>query len=547
MRTSSPAAAASCARTASASRPGTVRTSRPARARSGTELMLIPPVTVPTLSVGSPRSGWVVGVEREAVEARRSPARACGSRSRRGAASSRARCARRRACRATRRPCARRTASSSSARRPGGRRVAQRAVGARERERAVAAGLLAGAQDDLEAGAAAPERRDALGRHDDRRHAALHVARAAAVQPVAVDLAAERVARPVAAAERDRVEVAGEAQRGGVAVRARPARDEARALRSAELVRDDVEARGLEAGGQDVCRPRLVARRVDRLGADELPGELDDPVAGHYFGSTCVAIAAAPRRARGRRIRAVTCSAPSPVSERTYSSWYAALVRRAAEQRPDEAAEEAERDAEIAGLSSAQRAERRARRRVRAAATPGGSSRSAPPRRPRRSGCPVTVPAVLNRGQKSASTRAGKFALAAMQKARPTSAETLNAAPPAIASTIASAPIAPRRSSRPSSSSRSLSPPRRFDDVDPDVVRDGAGRGDDEPATTARIVASATAEIEGEEDLPPVEPAPPPSDAASVGIARWPALARRLLARLPRIARAPTPTTMTMR
>ena len=52
MRTSSPAAAASCAATASASRPGTVRTSRPAFARSGTELMLIPPDTVPTFSVG---------------------------------------------------------------------------------------------------------------------------------------------------------------------------------------------------------------------------------------------------------------------------------------------------------------------------------------------------------------------------------------------------------------------------------------------------------------------------------------------------------------
>ena len=59
MRTSSPAAAASCAATASASRPGTVRTSRPAFARSGTELMLIPPDTVPTFSVGSPSSSWV--------------------------------------------------------------------------------------------------------------------------------------------------------------------------------------------------------------------------------------------------------------------------------------------------------------------------------------------------------------------------------------------------------------------------------------------------------------------------------------------------------
>src|SRR4051794_694088 len=54
---------------------------------------------------------------------------------------------------------------------------------------------------------------------------------------------------------------------------------------------------------------------------------------------------------------------------------------------------------------------------------------------------PVTAPAVLKRFQNSASTSAGKFALAAMQNARPTRAETLKPAPPAIASTIASAPI----------------------------------------------------------------------------------------------------------
>src|SRR3954452_10332608 len=54
---------------------------------------------------------------------------------------------------------------------------------------------------------------------------------------------------------------------------------------------------------------------------------------------------------------------------------------------------------------------------------------------------PATAPVVLNRGQNSARTRAGKFALAAMQNARPTSAETLNPEPPAIASTIASPPM----------------------------------------------------------------------------------------------------------
>lgn len=107
-------------------------------------------------------------------------------------------------------------------------------------------------------------------------------------------------------------------------------RDEAQTLGAAKLVRDDLEARGFQPGGEDAGRPRLVARRIDRLGADELPGELDDLGRPHYFGSTCVAIAAAPRRARGRRTLAVTCSDPSPVSERTYSSWYL----RSSEGRP---------------------------------------------------------------------------------------------------------------------------------------------------------------------------------------------------------------------
>ncbi len=100
-----------------------------------------------------------------------------------------------------------------------------------------------------------------------------------------------------------------------------PGRRATRLTRSgrAELVAAHVEARGLEAGGEEVRRPRLVARRVDRLGPDELPRELDD-AARHYF---CAATAVAPRRAGGRRCTAVpvTSSAPSPVSERTNSSW----------------------------------------------------------------------------------------------------------------------------------------------------------------------------------------------------------------------------------
>src|SRR4051794_11551097 len=75
---------------------------------------------------------------------------------------------------------------------------------------------------------------------------------------------------------------------------------------------------------------------------------------------------------------------------------------------------------------------------------------------------PATAPAVLNRGQNSARTSAGKFALAAMQNASPTSADTLKPAPPAIAMPIASAPIAVAATFATQTSSRSEDsrPPR---------------------------------------------------------------------------------------
>src|SRR6185436_15782610 len=321
---------------------------------------------------------------------------------------------------------------------------AEGAVGAGQRERAVAARLLAGAQDDLEPGAAAAERGDPLRRDHDRRRAALHVARPAAVQPVAVDLAAEGVAGPVAAAERDGVEMPGEAQRGRIAVGARPPGDEAGAVRPAELVAAHLEARGLEAGGEEVRRPRLVARRVDRVRPDELPRELDDAARIHYFGRTCVAMAVAPRRAagRGRRFVPLTPSAPSPVSDRTNSSWY---VRSVSRSRPSSVPTTQPRKPsgmqKTAGLSSA--SEPSGDGDVEAAPGHTGSlSRMSTADTATPVTIPVTAPAVLKRGQNSASTRAGKFALAAMQNARPTSAETLNPAPPAIASRIASAPTA---------------------------------------------------------------------------------------------------------
>ena len=55
---------------------------------------------------------------------------------------------------------------------------------------------------------------------------------------------------------------------------------------------------------------------------------------------------------------------------------------------------------------------------------------------------PVTAPVVLKRRQVSASSSAGKFALAATANASPTMNDTFSPAPPRIAMKIASAPIA---------------------------------------------------------------------------------------------------------
>ena len=67
------------------------------------------------------------------------------------------------------------------------------------------------------------------------------------------------------------------------------------------------------------------------------------------------------------------------------------------------------------------------------------------------------------------------------------------------------------------------------------------------PATTARIVASATAEMTARKMSPPVEPSPPPRFSASSGIARLPVGPAAFSPAWLRIARAPTPTIMTMR
>ena len=154
-----------------------------------------------------------------------------------------------------------------AAARPAARRRAQR-------QRALAAGLLTRAQHELEPRRRrAAQRRHPLGRDDDRRRPALHVARAAPEQPVAVGLAGERVDRPVRLPS-------GTVSRCPVRhsdgpVRHAPARDERRAP-GVELVRRDREPGRLQARPDQRRGLGLVAGRVDRAGRDELARELDD-------------------------------------------------------------------------------------------------------------------------------------------------------------------------------------------------------------------------------------------------------------------------------
>src|SRR5262249_30655798 len=140
------------------------------------------------------------------------------------------------------------------------------------------------------------ERGDDLRREHHRRDAALHVARAAAVQAAVPHLGPEGVARPLLARlHGDRVDVAVE-QEAPAAARAGEARGELRPAREVEARREErlaLEPRGvrlpdLDLGAgiaepvrQEGLEPRLVARRIaDRAGgrveADERGGELDE-------------------------------------------------------------------------------------------------------------------------------------------------------------------------------------------------------------------------------------------------------------------------------
>ena len=153
---------------------------------------------------------------------------------------------------------------------------------------------------------------------------------------------------------------------------------------------------------------------------------------------------------------------------------------------------------------------------------------------------PVTAPAVLNRGQLSAMSSAGKFALAATANARPTMNETFSPSPPMIAMKIAIAPIdaAAIRATWTSSCSESLPLRTMFDQMSCATAPEADST---RPATTARIVANATPAMSARNRSPPKVPSPPPSSAARVGAARLPPLPAASSPPGPRIARAPKP------
>ncbi len=158
---------------------------------------------------------------------------------------------------------------------------------------------------------------------------------------------------------------------------------------------------------------------------------------------------------------------------------------------------------------------------------------------------PVTAPDVLNLRHVSASSSAGNIALAATANARPTMNDTFRPSPPITAIEIAIAPIANAAIFATQTSSFSESVPRRtmFDHTscatapEAEITR---------PATTARIVANATAAMIARNRSPPKVPAPPPTSSASSGAARLPPVPTASVAPSPRIARAPKPSAVVM-
>jgi hypothetical protein len=146
---------------------------------------------------------------------------------------------------------------------------------------------------------------------------------------------------------------------------------------------------------------------------------------------------------------------------------------------------------------------------------------------------PVIAPVVLNRRHVSASSSAGKLALAATANARPTMNDTFSPSPPSTAMPIAITPIATAASFATHTSSFSESRPWRtmFDQMSCATAPEAEITS---PATTARIVAKATPATMARNSSPP-------SSSASNGSAKLPVEPAASSPPWPRIARAPKP------
>lgn len=143
----------------------------------------------------------------------------------------------------------------------------------REMARAPAAGLLPGRQHKGQA-AAGPGRRDGgETRRHESRHPALHVRRAAAVEP-AVAHFARGIARPGPRPERHDVEVAGEGERRETAMSPRKVREQA-GLAGRKIVPRHGEAAHLQQRREMRRAGRLAARRAHGIEPDEVEGERD--------------------------------------------------------------------------------------------------------------------------------------------------------------------------------------------------------------------------------------------------------------------------------
>ena len=318
-----------------------------------------------------------VGLEARLVDAGPARARGRAPRSRRGAASSRARSGPRvdrvephDALVGDARLVRRRLGDEHRA------GAAERAVVAGQRERALAAGLLGGAQHDLEAGVAAAERRRRARRRrrSPRRRPSCRSSRARTGGRRRSRRRTGRAstsARPSGTVSRWPVR-----HSAGASPRPGPARDEARAALARARARATSRPAASSRAPGDRRRPGLVPGRVDRVDGDELAGERDDGRA-HEPRMTCVAAAAAaPARAGGaasRRSRARRRGRSRRA--RTARGNVRSLPRSLLSTVPSQQPRKPSGIVKIAGLSRPSEPERRARCRCRRRATPARSAR----------------------------------------------------------------------------------------------------------------------------------------------------------------------------